>query len=166
MKLSTISRDNFAKRWQKQNHSSLPNVSTGNSEQIFMPTQKSGGVVMKWFLVLMGIIWIVTGTLVVFTTDMMKKKFLSKFKNMNYKKWSFLPILIGILFLLSVTESSARILIVILGILAILKGVYFAVTPGDKVGKLVNWWLNAKDIVYKIWGIAVIILGALVLINL
>ncbi len=121
---------------------------------------------MKLFLVLIGIFWVVLGTLSVFATDLVRKKFFNKLKNMDFKKWSILPIVIGILFLMAAPVSSARLFITVLGILAFLKGFYFLLVPQKKIKKVMDWWFNAKDNLLRIWGALALILGVLVLINL
>ena len=121
---------------------------------------------MKLFLVLMGMFWVVLGTLLVFATDLVRKKFFSKIKDMDFKKWSFLPIVIGILFLIAAPISRAPLFITILGILGLIKGFYFLLVPQKKVKKVTDWWFNAKNNLYKICGVAVLILGVFVLINL
>lgn len=123
-------------------------------------------MVMRWFLVVVGVFWVIVGTLTVFSTDFIRKKFFSKFKNMDYKKWAYLPVAMGILFLISVPASRARIYISILGILALIKGFYALLGPQDKIKKLINWWMNANNSMYKLWGVVIIILGVLVLINM
>ncbi len=121
---------------------------------------------MKWFLILVGMFWVVMGTLLVFTTDLVRKKFFSKIRNMDFRKWSFLPIIFGILFLMAAPATGAPLLITILGILSFLKGFYFILVPPKKVRKQVDWWFDLKDNIYKIWGVVVLILGVFVLINL
>ncbi len=121
---------------------------------------------MKLFLVLMGIFWVVLGTLSVFATDLVRKKFFSKIKNMDFKKWSFLPIVIGILFLMSAPVSRIPLFITVLGILALIKGFYFLLVPQKKIKKVMDWWFEAKNNLYKIWGVTALILGVFVLINL
>lgn len=123
-------------------------------------------MLLKWFLIAMGVFWVIVGTLSVFTTSFIRKKFFSKFKDMDFKKWSILAIVIGVLFLISAPISRSPLLIVILGVLALIKGFYLLLGPQDKVKKILDWWLGAKNNIYKIWGVAVLILGVLVLINL
>ncbi len=121
---------------------------------------------MKLFLVLMGIFWVVLGTLSVFATDLVRKKFFNKLKDMDFKKWSILPIVIGVLFLMAAPLSSARLFITALSILAFLKGFYLLLVPQKKIRKVMDWWFDAKNDLYKVWGVAVLILGVIVLINL
>ena len=121
---------------------------------------------MKLFLVLIGSFWVILGSLSVFATDLVRKKFFNKLKDMNFKKWSFLPIVIGILFLMAAPVSRIRLFITVLGILGLLKGFYFLLVPQEKIKKVMDWWFNAKNNFYKIWGVVILILGVFVLINL
>ena len=121
---------------------------------------------MGLFLLLIGIFWVVVGTLCIFAPSLIKKKFFSKFQNMDFKKWSVVPIIAGIIFLLSAKSSTNPILIVILGILAIAKGVYAILTAPEKIKKQIDWWLNVKPNVFKAYGVVMLILGVLVLISI
>lgn len=120
---------------------------------------------MKWFLILMGTFWVVVGTLTIFTTNMIRKKFFNKFRDIDFKKWSIAPIVIGILFLLSAPESRARIFITLLGVLAFIKGLFLLLGPKQKIKKIVNASLDMEDSLYKVWGVVILALGVLVLIN-
>ena len=121
---------------------------------------------MSLFLLLIGIFWVVIGTLCIFAPNLIKKKFFSKFLSMDFKKWSVVPIIAGVLFLLASRSSSNPILIVILGILGIAKGVYAILTAPEKIKKQIDWWLNVKPNVFKAYGVVILILGVLVLISI
>ncbi|MBL7156940.1 MAG: hypothetical protein ISS92_02130 [Candidatus Omnitrophica bacterium] len=121
---------------------------------------------MMTFLYLIGIFWIVMGTLVVFATELAKDKFLLKLLNIkDLKKFAPIPILVGILLLLSAFYSRYAFLIILLGLLAITKGVLFIVAT-EKVNKMRDWWLKANDNAYRVWGVVMIILGSIVLIGM
>ena len=88
---------------------------------------------MKIFLLVIGIFWVIIGTLSIFATDLVRKKFFSKFKNMDYRKWSFIPLAVGILFIISARQTRALIFVVILGLLGVGKGLYLLLGPIDKI---------------------------------
>lgn len=120
---------------------------------------------MKLFLLVAGVFWVIMGTLMVFTTGFVKDKFFSKFKKMDLKKWSVMPIVVGVLFLVTASASRARVFIVALGVLSLAKGFYMLLGPKEKVKKHLHLALGLSDNAYKVWGVVILILGVLVLIN-
>ena len=128
------------------------------------------GVVMErlliLFLYLIGMLWIVMGVLLVFATDMVKKKLYAKLlEKWDFKKLSILPLVFGILLLLSARYNTYVVLIVILGLLGVLKGVLMIVAT-EVMKKKMDWWLKANDTFCKIWGVVIIIIGSFVLVGI
>ncbi|NQT23587.1 MAG: hypothetical protein HQ579_09165 [Candidatus Omnitrophica bacterium] len=121
---------------------------------------------MELILLIMGVIWVILGTLSIFTTAFIRKNFFNKLKKMDFKKWSVAAIIVGVLFLMAAPVSRARLFITILGILSLIKGFYLLLGPKEKVKKMMDWWLKAEDKMYKVWGIVVLIIGVLVLISI
>ena len=118
---------------------------------------------MTMFMYLLGIFWIIIGTLSIFVTDLARKKFFAKlFKKANLKRKAAIAFIIGILLLLSSPYNRNALLIILLGLLAILKGVMFMVAQ-DRVEKVEAWWLKANDTAYRILGVVIIIFGSIVL---
>lgn len=117
----------------------------------------------KLFLSLISIFWIIIGVLCVFTTDMVRKKFFNKILNFkDMKKISPIPIVIGIFLLLSASYNQYSLLIVLIGLLALLKGIIMIVAP-EKMEKMKSWWVKANNKTYKIYGVCIIIMGVIVL---
>jgi len=121
---------------------------------------------MELILLIMGVVWVIFGTLMLFTTEFVKKKVLSRIKKVPYKKWSPVCIIIGILFFIAAPLSRAKIFITILGILSLVKGFYFILAPKEQVEKFLDWWFNADNKIFKIWGAVALALGVLVLISI
>lgn len=118
------------------------------------------------FLYLIGMLWIVMGVLLVFATDMVKKKLYAKLlEKWDFKKLSILPLVFGILLLLSARYNTYVVLIVILGLLGVLKGVLMIVAT-EVMKKKMDWWLKANDTFCKIWGVVIIIIGSFVLVGI
>ena len=115
------------------------------------------------FLYAISIVWIILGALLVVAPGPMKDKFFSKLlKNVNLKKISVIPIIIGILLLLSAPYNMYAPLVTILGILAIIKGI-LTIVATEMMERITDWWLQASNNVCRIWGIAIIIIGAIVI---
>jgi len=117
-------------------------------------------------LYLFGIIYIVLGGLSIFATDLARKKIFNKcFQIKDWKKFAPIPIIVGILLILAASYNRYMIFILIIGILGIVKGIMMLVAT-DKIQTMVDWWMKAKDNVYRAWGVAMIILGSFILMGI
>ena len=124
------------------------------------------GTLLRGLLYLVGIFFIVTGALTVFATDMTRKKFFAKIlATKDMKKWAPASIVIGIVLLLSASLNRYPLFIVLLGLLSIIKGAVIIAAP-EKMEKIKSWWEKANDNAYRIWGVAVIIIGSIVLMGI
>ncbi len=118
---------------------------------------------MVWYLFVVGLIWVMAGTLMLFATRVMREDFCSKLKVTDPRKWSPVAIAAGVLFLLSASSSSQVTFIVILGLLSLLKGLVFLFGPREKVKGMIDWWFKASDKTYRVWGVVVMGLGIAIL---
>jgi uncharacterized protein YjeT (DUF2065 family) len=118
---------------------------------------------MVWFLFVMGLAWVIGGTLMVFAIRVVKEEYFSRFKIEDPRKWSPLPLAGGILFLLAASSSSQVTFIVILGLLSLLKGLVFLFGPREKVKGMIDWWFKSSDKTYRVWGVVVMGLGIAIL---
>ncbi|MFH1674294.1 MAG: hypothetical protein ABIF87_12835 [Pseudomonadota bacterium] len=118
---------------------------------------------MKWFLFGISLLWVMGGTLIVFNTELVRRRFFDKIKTTSPKKLSPVPIIVGGLLILSASASSQDIIIFIIGVLALLKGVLFLMAPEEKVKVFIDWWLSGSDQMYKGLGIFMTILGTFIL---
>ena len=124
---------------------------------------KTGGFFMKWFLFVVGVVWIVFGTLMVFSVGAFREKYASIVKGVDHRVWSPLGLAAGVLFILAAPSSAQPAFIVILGLLALVKGLLLLLGPREKVKSMIVWWLEASDQVYRIWGVFAFLLGVVVL---
>lgn len=118
---------------------------------------------MKWFLFVMGLVWVVFGTLMVFSAAAFREKYASMVKGVDHRVWSPLALAAGVLFVLAASSSAQPTFIVILGLVALAKGLLLLLGPREKVKSVIVWWLEASDQVYRIWGIFAFLLGVAVL---
>lgn len=118
---------------------------------------------MVWFLFVMGLAWVIGGTLMVFAIQVVKEEYFSRIKIEDPRKWSPLPLAGGILFLLAASSSSQVTFIVILGLLSLLKGLVFLFGPREKVKGMIDWWFKSSDKTYRVWGVVVMGLGIAIL---
>lgn len=122
------------------------------------------GGMLLFFLYLVGICYICVGTLMLFVPEFLRKKLLIKIKNIPVKKIGVVPIVVGILLLLSASNMTRYApLVVILGLLAVAKGIVCIVAP-EKMEKIREWFVNeANKNAYRIFGALLIIIGSVVL---
>jgi hypothetical protein len=120
---------------------------------------------MALLVALLGILWIIIGSLMVILTDAVREVMhtLLKQKNLDYRALSVLAIIIGAIFILSSGSVSVPWVIITLGILSIAKGLFFVFAPEKKAKALLDWWLGASSNLLKSWGVVVFLLGVLLL---
>jgi uncharacterized protein YjeT (DUF2065 family) len=118
---------------------------------------------MKWFLFVMGLVWVVFGTLMVFSVGSFREKYASMVKGVDHRVWSPLALAAGVLFLLAASSSAQPTFIVILGLLALAKGLVLLLGPREKVRSMILWFIEFSDQAYRIWGIFAFLLGVVVL---
>ncbi|MBW2260084.1 MAG: hypothetical protein JRF18_06485, partial [Deltaproteobacteria bacterium] len=68
--------------------------------------------------------------------------------------------------LLAASSSSQATFIIVLGLLALLKGLIFLFGPQDKVRRMIEWWLECSDKMYRVWAVVVIGLGIAILVTI
>ncbi len=119
---------------------------------------------MIWFLYGLGLFWIAAGTFFILYTEESRRFLRNSVGKMNPKLLAFIPMVVGILLILAAKVSGAFWFILILGLLAIGKGVYFLLGPRGQVKALFDWWFkSAQDRTYRFWGIIIVLLGMVLL---
>ena len=119
--------------------------------------------ILVMLLYVLGIFYIVVGTLMLFVPDMARKKIILKLKNMPIKRVSVIPIIIGLLLLFAASYNRYGALIVLLGLLALTKGIV-GIVATEKMEKIRDWFIEKADKkIYRIYGIVMIILGSVIL---
>jgi len=115
---------------------------------------------MKWFLYFMSIYFIIAGATFILYTDWLRRLLEKMLRALNLR-WLFpLPLIIGILFILSKDLTSHPWFIIVIGILILGKGLYFLLSPKKQTDTIINWWIDkAQDITYRFWGLIIFILG-------
>jgi uncharacterized protein YjeT (DUF2065 family) len=121
---------------------------------------------MVWFLFFIALVYVMFGTLALFATRFTRDQYISRLKIDDPRKWSPLPLVAGILFLLSASASSQVTFIVVLGLLALLKGLVFLFGPREKVKRMIEWWLQGSDKAYRVYAVVAMGLGVVILITI
>lgn len=118
---------------------------------------------MKWYLFVIGIFWIMSGTLMALATGVLRETYMAKLKTLGHRTFSPFALAAGVLFFLSASSSGQPAFIIILGVLGIAKGLLLLFGPFEKVRAMVDWWFQAPDSVYRMWGFLALALGVAVL---
>ena len=119
---------------------------------------------MIWFLYGLALFWIAVGTLFILYTEESRRFLRNSMAEIKPKFLAFIPMVVGILLIISAWASGAFWFIVILGLLAIGKGVYLLLGPRGQIKGLFDWWFkSAQDRTYRFWGIVMVILGMVIL---
>jgi uncharacterized protein YjeT (DUF2065 family) len=121
---------------------------------------------MVWFLFFIALVYVMFGTLALFATRFTREQYIGRLKIGDPRKWSPLPLVAGILFLLSASASSQVTFIVVLGLLVLLKGLVFLFGPREKVKRMIEWWLQGSDKAYRVYAVVAIGLGVAILITI
>jgi len=119
---------------------------------------------MIWFLYGLALFWIAAGSLFILYTEE-SRRFLGNFMGeVMPKPLAFIPMVVGVLLIISAKASGAFWFILILGLLAIGKGLYFLLAPRSQTKALLAWWLNsAQDRTYRFGGLIMVVLGMVIL---
>lgn len=115
---------------------------------------------MKWFLYVMSIYFVVVGVGFILYTDWVKRLVRNMSSNFNFRWFFFLPLIIGIFFILSKDFTYHPWFILALGILALGKGIYLLISPKKHMDTIITWWINdVQHITYRFWGLVILVLG-------
>ncbi|MDL1970188.1 MAG: hypothetical protein LWW94_04265 [Candidatus Desulfofervidaceae bacterium] len=118
---------------------------------------------MRLIIWLIGLVWIVMGlcsVLVPHRTKNMMQKYIGTKK---IQVLAGIVLLMGILLVVGSFKARIHLYVLILGFLALLKGILLFIKP-EIAQKIVNWWLNRSERAYQIGGLVVYTLGLFLLI--
>lgn len=119
---------------------------------------------MKWFLYLISVFFVSTGTWLILYTEQSRTVLKRMFAGVDVKLLAIAPIVIGVLLLFAAYESQAFLLICLLGLLALLKGLLFIFNPGKIVDNVMSWWFEtSSEQAVRLWGLIAVVLGTAVL---
>ncbi|MFH1045504.1 MAG: hypothetical protein V1727_00885 [Candidatus Omnitrophota bacterium] len=114
---------------------------------------------MAWFIGLIGLAWIVAG---IFGLTATKKTVLalSNFiKNTKRQSLGLISLILGVLFLISASATTAAWFVIVVGVMGCLKGLAVMFMPQKQLKETIDWWFSAPDTIYKAWAIGMLIFG-------
>ena len=123
---------------------------------------------MDWVLYGLALFWIAAGTSFILYTEESRRFLRNSMAKINPRFLAFIPMFVGVLLILAAIlvamVSSAFWFILILGLLAIGKGIYFLLGPRGQIKALFDWWFkSAQDRTYRFWGLIMVLLGMAIL---
>jgi len=118
---------------------------------------------MKWFLFLVSLLWITVGSGYILYTRQFREVMGILIKGVNEKIIAGLAVVFGILFILAASQTRHEWFIILLGIIAIVKGVFIFLDPKGYWQKVKTWYVDqASDQTFRLFGIIALILGTAV----
>ena len=118
---------------------------------------------MAWFLYLISIVYIAFGCSFILAPVETRENMRLLSEKVDRRIMAALAALAGVLFFLSYASSSHPWIIVLVGILALVKGGVFFVNPGGIYEKTIKWYYGElTEQTYRIHGIAALILGTVI----
>ena len=115
---------------------------------------------MKWFIYLFSIVWIASGGFLILYTRQCRETMAQWFERIGRVPMAVAAAVIGLLLVLSARGSLNAGVIVLIGLLAMLKGALFFFNPSGLFEKTLRWWLEqAADQTYRLAGMIALVLG-------
>ena len=118
---------------------------------------------MGFFLFLISVIMIVEGVMIILSPKKIVKFVNELLKVKEPRLWGLLPLVVGILLLLSASASVLGWLIILLGLAEIGKAIYVFLTPVAKIKS--HRWFSLSDNGHRVFGILALILGVLIFVS-
>ena len=120
---------------------------------------------MKVALYVVSIIWISLGALTILYTDSTRAALKKVFLKDNVKWMAVFPIVFGLVLVVGAFCYREMFwLALVLGLLAIMKGIYLVVGQSSQIRDIFDWWFNrASDGTIRLWGLIIFILGSALL---
>jgi uncharacterized protein YjeT (DUF2065 family) len=119
---------------------------------------------MRWILFIISLLWISAGSCLILYTSQSRDFLKKAFGGIDPEVLSIIPIVIGILLVGAAYYSAAFWTIIIIGLLAIGKGLLLIFNPGKTADRLTTWFFQeASDNAFRLFGIFAIILGTALL---
>ena len=117
---------------------------------------------------IISLIWVAAGVCLILYTERTKEVSKDLFAANKLKAWAILPLFFGVVLVIGAFfQKGVSWLAFILGVLALLKGVYLIVGPPTQVRRLVDWWFDqASDKTIRLIGLIIFFLGSALFISL
>lgn len=120
---------------------------------------------MTAVLYILAILWIGVGTFLILYTESTKAVFRKLFYTEHFRWLAALPLFFGILLVVGAFSHKEMFwLVFVLGVLALLKGVFLIMGPSAQIKKWLDWWFyKASERTIRLNGLISVILGTAIL---
>ena len=120
---------------------------------------------MKLALYIISLLWIVLGILLILYTERTRKVLKQLFFRERVRPLAIVPFIVGLILVVGAYYNREMFwLAFILGLLAIIKGVYLFFGPSHQIKGVLEWWfLRAGEGTIRLWGLVSFVLGTAVL---
>jgi hypothetical protein len=116
---------------------------------------------MRLLLLIFSLLWMALGVTLILYTEKVRSFFQRSFAEANIRLMAPFPLVIGLMFLAcSFSQGEVFALFLILGSLAVAKGIYLLFGPMSQIKSLLEWWsVRASETTLRAWGIVSLVLG-------
>lgn len=116
---------------------------------------------MTVLLYIISLIWIAAGVFLIIYTERYKEVSKNAFPTDKLKAWAVVPLFFGVVLVVGAFFHKGMFWVAfILGLLALLKGIYLIIGPPAQTKKLVEWWSEkASDRTIRLCGLILFFLG-------
>ncbi len=123
---------------------------------------------MTALLYIISVIWIAAGVFLIIYTERYREFSKKMFPTEKLKVWAVVPLFFGVVLVLGAFfEREVFWIAFILGVLALLKGVYLIVGPPAQTKKIIDWWFEkASDRTIRLCGLIIFFLGSAIFTSL
>jgi hypothetical protein len=123
---------------------------------------------MTALLYIISVIWIAAGVFLILYTERYREFSKKMFPTDKLKIWAVVPLFFGVVLVLGAFfEKEVFWLAFILGLIALLKGIYLIAGPSAQAKKLVEWWFEkANDRIIRLSGLIIFFLGSAIFTSL
>ena len=119
---------------------------------------------MAWFLYLISALWIAMGSCAILYTDATRGLLKQFIMTTNNKVLSALPLVTGLLLIISASSSIHPWLVGFFGLLGLLKGAFIFTNPHGRYDTAARWILESvTDQGHRLFGTIAVILGTAVI---
>ena len=116
---------------------------------------------MTALLYFISLVWIAAGVFLILYTERYKEFSKNAFSTEKIKAWAIVPLFFGVVLVVGAFFHRGTFGVAfILGLLALLKGVYLIAGPSAQTKKLLEWWSEkASDRTIRLFGLILFFLG-------
>jgi hypothetical protein len=119
---------------------------------------------MEWFLYVFGILWLAVGMCFILFPETTRIILTKTAENTPHRISAIIAALIGLLLLISSPHAGGPVFFIVLGGIALVKGVLLWLNPLQFYEKIIHWYLHdTSDFFFNLLGIIMLIFGTAVM---